>query len=65
MIRDILSSIDGIEIYPVVGLVIFVLFFAACIVWVVKIDRSYIDKMRHLPLKSDETINDFKGNKNE
>ncbi|MCH7400669.1 cbb3-type cytochrome c oxidase subunit 3 [Belliella kenyensis] len=49
MKKDILSSIENIEIYPVISLLIFVIFFVGMFIWVVKADRQYINHMKDLP----------------
>lgn len=50
MYKEVLRSIDGIEIYPIMSLVIFGLFFTALIVYVIKVDKGLIQKMKDLPL---------------
>jgi hypothetical protein len=53
-----LSTIAGVEIYPLVSLFIFVFFFAVLIVYVIKSDKAYIDKMSDLPLdKNGQDLN--------
>lgn len=54
MIRDVLQSIEGISLYPVISLIIFVLFFLVLIIWMVKVDKNYINKMKNLPLDQEE-----------
>lgn len=66
MIRDVLQSLEGIELYPVISLIIFIAFFAALIIWMIKVDKKYIKKMKNLPLeKEDETENNNSGDVNE
>jgi len=65
MIKDVLSSLDGIEIYPIIGMIFFILVFAGSIIRVMKIDKKEIERMSNLPLENGDTINDFKGNTNE
>ena len=65
MYKDVLRSIDGIDIYPVMSLVIFGLFFTALIAYVIKVDNRHIDHMKDLPLtggdeKERSTINSKK-----
>lgn len=57
MIRKYLESIAGVEIYPVISLLIFFIFFTALISYVVKSRKEHIDKLSRLPLDS-ETNND-------
>lgn len=56
MKKDILSSIENIEIYPIISLLIFVIFFVGMFIWVIRVDKKYIDHMKEMPL-NDETPN--------
>lgn len=51
MLSNVLSSIDGVAQYPVISLLIFVPFFLAVAVWIVRLDRGYIQHMSRLPLE--------------
>ena len=51
MIRNYLQSIEGIDIFPIISLLIFVLFFAVLIIWLVKVDKNYLKEMKELPLE--------------
>lgn len=52
MYKNVLESINGIDIYPVISLIIFFLFFLGVVFWVMKADKSYIRKMGSLPLEN-------------
>lgn len=53
-----LSDIVNVEIYPLISLFIFVLFFVSLIVYVIKSDKNYIKKMSDMPLENnDENLN--------
>lgn len=54
MKKDILSSIENIEIYPIISLLIFVIFFVGMFIWVIRVDKNYIDHMKEMPF-DDET----------
>jgi cbb3-type cytochrome oxidase subunit 3 len=54
MFKHYFERIDGIEIYPIISLIIFLTFFVALIIWVVRADKKYIDRMRELPMDSDK-----------
>lgn len=45
-----METIEGIEIYPIISLLIFFSFFIALGWWVLKSKKSYIDKVSQLPL---------------
>jgi cytochrome c oxidase cbb3-type subunit IV len=57
MYKDILQSIEGVSVYPVFSMIVFVLFFAAIIIWLVRVDKNYIKKMENLPLEKEEKNN--------
>ena len=57
MYKELLQSIEGISLYPIISLIVFVLFFAIILIWMFKVDKNYIKKMENLPLDNDEEIN--------
>jgi cbb3-type cytochrome oxidase subunit 3 len=57
MIKEYLQSIDGINVYPIISLIVFVLFFSAIIIWLFKVDKNYINKMENLPFENEEENN--------
>lgn len=50
MYKEILRSIAGIEVFPVISLVIFVTFFTAVLVWVARMKPARVDLLAQLPL---------------
>lgn len=54
MIKDVLQSVEGISLYPIISLIIFVLFFTILIIWMIKVDKNYIKKMSNLPLERED-----------
>jgi cytochrome c oxidase cbb3-type subunit IV len=54
MYKEILRSIGGIDVYPVVSLVIFVTFFAIVIARALRMDARRVGRLAALPLDSDE-----------
>lgn len=52
MFSEHLSRIEGISIYPIVSMIIFITLFLAMLVWVFRLDKKYISKMENLPLDS-------------
>ncbi|MGB1031159.1 MAG: CcoQ/FixQ family Cbb3-type cytochrome c oxidase assembly chaperone [Flavobacteriales bacterium] len=50
-IKHHLTSIDGIEIYPMISLSIFVLFFAVLIYRVIRTDKKKIEEISNYPLQ--------------
>lgn len=50
-----LSSITGIEIYPMISFVLFFAFFLGVLLWVIKGNKQYFHEMSQIPLDSTET----------
>ena len=55
MIRNVLESISGIEIFPIISLLIFITFFVFIITWVVKLDKKTVTKLENMPLDDDQS----------
>ena len=47
---DTLRAIDGIEIFPVISLVLFVIVFTAMLVRAARLDRRQLDQCARIPL---------------
>jgi len=54
MHAEVLRAIDGIAIFPVISLVVFVLVFACVLVHSSRLDRGRLDRLAHLPLDEGE-----------
>lgn len=48
-----LTTIDGVSIFPIISLLIFVLFFVVMIARVVRMKKTYIAEMGTLPFEDD------------
>ncbi len=46
-----LTTIDGVSIFPIISLLIFVLFFAVMITRVVRMKKSEIAELGHMPFE--------------
>ena len=53
MFRKYLESIAGVDIYPIISLLIFFIFFALLITWVARTRKEYVDELSNLPLETD------------
>jgi len=49
-----LTSIDGVEIFPIISLVIFFAFFVGMIIYIAKIDKKTVDEIKNIPLEEEE-----------
>lgn len=57
--RNYLESIQGVDIYPLIGLLLSFGIFILIIIWVWKLDKSKVDSMKNIPFDIDnqETLN--------
>jgi len=53
MFKEVLQSIQGIEFYTIVSMIILILFFIGIVIWLFMVDKNYIKTMSELPLKED------------
>ena len=54
MISNVLKSIDGITIYPIISLLLFVIAFAGIVIYAVRMKKEAVDRMSRLPLNESE-----------
>ncbi|MCX8104798.1 MAG: cbb3-type cytochrome c oxidase subunit 3 [Ignavibacterium album] len=65
MYKEILQSIEGVEIYPIISLIVFVVFFIVVTVWLIRMDKNYINEMKQLPLNNEDSYKLNSGELNE
>ncbi len=53
-IKGHMTSIDGIEIYPIISLVIFFTFFIGLIWYIMRTDKNLINELKQLPFDEDK-----------
>jgi cbb3-type cytochrome oxidase subunit 3 len=58
-IKHNLEGIDGVEIYPIISLLLFFLVFITMIVFVFKLPKKSIDEVSQLPLDNDNNIKEI------
>ena len=51
-VKGHMESIAGIEIYPMISLLIFFIFFVTLFYWVFTAKKEYITKVSNLPLEN-------------
>ncbi len=49
-IKSHMATIDGIEIFPIIGLAIFMVFFTGLLIYVYKSDKSMIEEISNYPI---------------
>ncbi|AGC75324.1 Cbb3-type cytochrome oxidase component FixQ [Nonlabens dokdonensis] len=59
-VKGNLENIDGVEIYPIISLLIFFIFFTALFWWVFTAKKKHIEEVSNIPLTDDaSTIKDL------
>lgn len=53
-IRNHADKIQNIDLYPIIGLIVFVLFFILMLVYVKKMSKEQVDEVSSLPLDLQE-----------
>lgn len=53
-IKNHMDSIAGIEIYPIISLLIFFIFFVGLFWWVATSKKDYIDTVSNIPLDNND-----------
>ena len=53
-VKNHMESITGIEIYPIISLLIFFTFFVVLFWWVFTAKKDYINKVSNLPLDNQQ-----------
>lgn len=46
-----LEKITGVEIYPMISLIVFFVFFTLLLLYIFKTDKKYFNKVENLPLE--------------
>jgi len=55
MYKNVLQSIQDIAIWPMISFVIFFAFFLGLLIYVVVVDKKFIERMKSLPLDDTST----------
>jgi len=56
MFKYYFDRVENVEIWPIISLIIFFTFFIGLIIWLIKMDKSYINKMKNLPLENEKKV---------
>ena len=62
LVSHYFESMAGIEIYPIISLLIFILFFIVVTYKVIKMDKNEVNELSNLPLDNDnnsESVSDY------
>ncbi len=50
MFQYLFDSIAGVEIFPIISLILFFVVFVGIVIWAIRADKDYLKKMEELPL---------------
>lgn len=56
IVANALEQIVGVEIFPIISLVIFFIVFGVMVYLVLKSDKKYIDEMKNMPLEGENDL---------
>lgn len=56
-VKKHMESMDGVEIYPIISLLIFFIFFVGLTYWVFTAKKDYIKEVSNLPLDNQNQDN--------
>ncbi|MEO8474649.1 MAG: cbb3-type cytochrome c oxidase subunit 3 [Chryseolinea sp.] len=57
MYKNVLQSIDHIEVWPIISFIIFFIFFISLLWWVFTVDKNVIKAMSEIPFDSKDQQN--------
>lgn len=63
MYKNVLQSIENIEVWPVISFVIFFLFFLCLLWYVFTTDKKFIEKMETMPIQDSAAENEKSNSK--
>ena len=60
MFKYYFEQVNNVEIWPIMSLIIFICFFIGLLIWVVMVDKKYIQEMSNMPMNdTDKNDNQF------
>ncbi len=57
MFKEIFNNIQGVEIWAIIGLLLFILAFVLILLYVALMNKSEVSRMANLPLENDSPQN--------
>lgn len=54
-----LESIEGVAIFPIIGILIFFGFFIGLVIYVFRMDKSHVQDLANSPFNNDNEQNEF------
>jgi cytochrome c oxidase cbb3-type subunit 3 len=59
MFKYYFEQIHNVEIWPIISLTIFFVFFVGLLIYVAKMEKAFTQEMADMPLADDDTASDF------
>ncbi len=56
-VKGSLENIDGVQIYPMISLLIFFFFFVILFYWVLTASKQHIAEVSNIPLEDENNVN--------
>lgn len=56
MFKQFLKVVEGADVYLVTSFLIFLFFFIAVSVWLLQVDKSYIERAKQVPLNDAKPV---------
>lgn len=56
MIRNVLTHIGGIEVYGIISVLLFFVFFSGTLLWAFRLKRPHLEAMGRLPLEDGSPV---------
>ena len=54
MFKHYFEQIQNIEIWPIISLILFFVFFTFTMIWIFFLDEKHVEKMKRLPLDDEQ-----------
>ncbi len=58
MISEVLSSIGGVQLYPIITLLLFFCAFLGVVIWALRMRKQEVVRLSRLPLDDSTTVDD-------
>jgi cbb3-type cytochrome oxidase subunit 3 len=54
--KETLSSIDGVSLFPIIAIVLFMVIFGLIVLYALRMDKTRVNEMAAMPLAEDEPL---------
>lgn len=55
--RQFLNGVQGVDIYLIISLLIFFTFFVGMLIWLIKVNKTYIQEAKNIPFNDEPQKN--------